>query len=106
MQIDHVMRARVAWPLLVDRAVNRLPPYTYREICEEIGMHWRSAPYFLGIIRGYCSNNKLPPLQVLVVNAATRLPGQGCPGTPRTQSAQQDALKAIYAQRWPPAAPF
>lgn len=106
MPIDHVQRARMAWPLLVGRAVHGLAPYTYREICDEIGVHWRGAPYFLGVIRRYCSANGLPPLQVLVVNAATRLPGQGCAGAPRTHLAHQDAMSAIYAHRWTIAPPF
>lgn len=104
--IDHLERARAAWPLLANRAVNVLLPYTYREICDEIELHWRSAPYFLGVIRRYCSANGLPPLQVLVVNARTRLPGQGCAGAPRTYAAHQDALRAIYVYRWPITAPF
>jgi hypothetical protein len=83
-----------------------MPPYTYREICDKVGVHWRSAPHFLGVIRRYCSASGLPPLQVLVVNAATRLPGQGCTGTPQTHSAHQAALRDIYAYPWPNAAPF
>jgi hypothetical protein len=106
MPIDHLGRARAAWPLLVGRTVNGRPPCAYREICDEVGVHWRSAPYFLGIIRRYCNARGLPPLQVLVVNAATRLPGQGCSGTPRTVRDHQAALRAIYAYKWPRAAPF
>lgn len=106
MRIDHFRRARMAWPLLVGRATNGLPPYTYREICDEIGVHWRSAQHFLGIIRTHCSASALPPLQVLVVNAATRLPGQGCAGVPTTRSGYEIALRAIYASKWPISAPF
>lgn len=104
--IDHFNRARAAWPFLAARAANGLPPYTYREICDEIGVHWRSARYFLGAVQGHCRANGLPPLQVLAVNAATRLPGQGCTGAPKTHAAHQDALRAVYAHRWPIAAPF
>lgn len=106
MRIDHFGRAREAWPLLAGRAVNGQPPYTYREICDEIGVHWRSAHHFLGIIRRHCSASGLPPLQVLVVNATTHLPGQGCTGVPGNRSAYEIALRAIYAYRWPIAAPF
>ncbi|MBA3897207.1 MAG: hypothetical protein H0X36_08780 [Sphingomonadaceae bacterium] len=106
MSIDHVQRARAAWPFLVDRASNGLPPYTYREICTEIGLHWRSAQYFLGVIQRNCRANGLPPLQFLAVNAATRLPGRGCHGSPETHPALQSALRAIYAHQWPTAAPF
>lgn len=106
MPVDHLRRAQAAWPLLVGRAAHGMPPCTYREICDEIGVHWRSAPYFLGVIRRYCSAAGLPPLQVLVVNAVTRLPGQGCAGTPRTHSTHQAALREIYAYRWPTTAPF
>lgn len=106
MHIDHFRRARAAWPLLADRAVNGLPPYTYREICDKIDVHWRSAHHFLGIIRRHCSASGLPPLQVLVVNAVTRLPGHGCTGVPRTRSTYEIALRAIYAHRWPLDPPF
>lgn len=50
MPIDHLRRAQVAWPLLVGRAVNGMSPCTYREVCDEIGVHWRSASHFLGVI--------------------------------------------------------
>ncbi len=106
MSIDHVQRARTAWPFLVDRASNGLPPYTYREICMEIGLHWRSARYFLGIIQRHCSANGLPPLQFLAVNAASRLPGHGCVGAPGSHTAHQSALRAIRAYPWPTIAQF
>lgn len=106
MSIDHVQRARAAWPHLVKRAKHGLPPYSYREICAEINLHWRSARYFLGVIQKHCRANGLPPLQFLAVNAATRLPGQGCMSAPRTHLAQQSALRAIYAHPWPATAPF
>lgn len=106
MAIDHVQRARVAWPLLVDRAANGLPPCTYGQICAEIGLHWRSARYFLGAIQRHCRVNRLPPLQFLAVNAVSRLPGKGCVASPKTHAAHQSALGEIYAHRWPTAAPF
>ncbi|MDR6306531.1 hypothetical protein GGQ85_004264 [Nitrobacter vulgaris] len=40
MRIDHFRRAQTAWPLLARRVINGLPPYTYREICDEVGVHW------------------------------------------------------------------
>jgi hypothetical protein len=104
--IDHMQRARRAWPHLAGRALRNSPPYTYKEICAEIGVHWRAARYFLGVIQRYCRANGLPPLQFLAVNAASRLPGRGCVGSPRTDAAQQEALRTIYAYPWPAEAPF
>lgn len=106
MPIDHDKRARMAWPLLALRAASRSPPCTYGEFCGEIGVHWRSAPCFLSVIRRYCGANELPPLQMLVVNSSTRLPGQGCAGAPRTHSEYQDVLRSIYAHQWSVDAPF
>lgn len=106
MNIDHFDRARAAWPLLVNRSNQRLPPYTYREICTELRVHWRNARHFLLVIREHCSQNALPPLQALVVNAATRLPGAGCVGSPTTHAELQETLIAIYEHRWPTVAPF
>ncbi len=106
MTVDHMERARRAWPYLAKRALKNLPPYTYKEVCAEIAVHWRAARYFLGVIQRYCRANGLPPLQFLAVNAASRLPGRGCVGSPRTDAAQQEALRTIYAYRWPAEAPF
>ncbi len=106
MTIDHIERARTAWPHLVRRASGNLPPYTYKEISVEIGLHWRAARYFLSVIQRHCRANGLPSLQFLAVNAVSRLPGRGCVGSPRTDAAQQEALRAIYAYSWPLKAPF
>jgi hypothetical protein len=106
MNIDHIERARRSWPHLAKRASQNLPPCTYKEICGEIGLHWRAARYFLGVIQRHCRANGLPPLQFLAVNAASRLPGRGCVGSPRTDAAQQEALRMIYAYPWPADAPF
>lgn len=106
MAIDHVQRARTVWPHLVARAANGLPPCSYGQICAEIGLHWRSARYFLGVIQRYCRANRLPPLQFLVVNAVSRLPGKGCASSPTTQAVHQNLLNEIYAHCWPIAAPF
>jgi hypothetical protein len=106
MAIDQTERARRAWPHLARRASQNLRPCTYKEICAEIGLHWRAARYFLGVIQRHCRANGLPPLQFLAVNAKSRLPGQGCADSPRNDAAQQDALRTIYAYPWPAEAPF
>ncbi len=106
MTIDHIERARTAWPHLVRRASGNLPPYTYKEISAEIGLHWRAARYFLSVIQRHCRANGLPPLQFLAVNATSRLPSPGCAGSPRTDGAQQATLRTIYAYQWPAEVPF
>lgn len=106
MTVDHVARARKAWPHLV-RLAPKMSPCTYGEISEKIGVHWRAAAHFLSVIQEHCRNEDLPPLQALVVNKASRLPGSGYVGSSRTHAAHQRALRKIGEyRRWPPKAPF
>jgi len=105
MPIDHFSRAKKAWPLLIRRARQKGPPYTYGELCVELGLHHRAAGWFLGVIQNYCKHNKLPPLQALVVNKKTRLPGCGYVGSPRTQKQHSRALDKVYKEKWSSRAP-
>ena len=68
MAIDHFFRAKKAWPLLVKRAQTTCVPFTYKEISNRIGLHHRAARWFLSEIQEFCHENKLAPLQALVVN--------------------------------------
>ena len=106
MPINHLARARRAWPHLVRRASGGKPPYTYGQLCQKLGLHWRAAQWFLGTIQTYCDENDLPALQALAVNKRSRLPGSGYVGSPRTTAAHQRELQRVYARRWPPKAPF
>ena len=58
-------------------------PLTYGELCMRLGLHHRAAAWMLALIQDWCSRERLPPLQALVVNARTRLPGSGARGAGR-----------------------
>lgn len=98
--IDHAARARQAWPYLAKRANSQGAPYTYKELCDKLGLHHRVASYFLGVIQEYCRANELPALQALVVNKRTRLPGSGYHGSERNKESHQKELKKVYKRRW------
>jgi hypothetical protein len=102
----HERRARRAWPLLVKRAASGRPPFTYGELAGRLGLHHRSAAWFLGVIQRYCRENNLPPLQALAVNARTKIPGGGYHGSARTVRAHAQALAAVRKAPWPNKAPF
>jgi len=103
--IDHVARAKRAWPYLAKRANAGKEPFTYKGLCNKLGLHHRAAAYFLGVIQKYCKENKLPAIQALVVNKRTRLPGSGYHGSKRTKASHQKELGKVYAKKWPTKAP-
>lgn len=106
MAIDHVQRARRAWPLLVNHAERGKPPYTYGQLCSRLGLHWRAAQWFLGVIQEHCRSNRIPALQALAVNKRTRVPGKGYVGSPRSRAAHKRELRKVYRHPWPRQAPF
>lgn len=76
-------RARAALPLLVRQAKARAPIY-YSDLAEELSMpNPRNLNYVLGSIGRTLEllsnewNEKIPPIQCLVVNRSTGLPGEG-----------------------------
>ena len=75
MMIDHISRAKKAWPYLAKKANSGNGVFTYKELCDILGLHHRAAAYFLGVIQEHCKKHGMPPLQALVVNKRTRLPG-------------------------------
>jgi hypothetical protein len=83
-----------------------LEPFTYGEISGKIGLHHRSAAYFLGVIQEYCGQNSLPFLNALAVNKGTGLPGKGYTGSPRSYKAHQMELAKVRRKKWPKKAPF
>jgi hypothetical protein len=107
MAINHGLRAKKAWPILVKLAIDGKDPITYGELCAKLGLHPRSASWFLGVIQAYCHKKPLPPLQALVVNKRSRLPGSGYDGSTRTRAAHKKALERVYShgKRWPLKAP-
>ena len=66
--------AELALPYLVHFAKTRRT-VTYGQLSGLIGVHWRTATYWLGHIRDDCSWRGLPLLTAIVVNKQTRLPG-------------------------------
>lgn len=67
--------ARKALPYLIDYA-KKQKTVTYKELGKDIGKHHRAVPHLLGYIRDeICTHNGLPLLNVIVVNASTRIPG-------------------------------
>lgn len=76
-------RARAALPLLVRQAQAGVPVF-YSDLAEELGMpNPRNLNYVLGSIGQSLErlskawNEKVPPIQCLVVNKGTGLPGEG-----------------------------
>ena len=106
MALDHESRARRAWPLLVSLAKRRHEPLTYAELGARLGLHHRASAWILDLIQEWCSRNRLPPLQALVVNARTRLPGSGAKGVGSDERQHRRALERVYNHgTWPTRAP-
>lgn len=87
--IDHYERARLAWPILVSLSKQRKTT-TYGELENMIGAHYRACGHFLGKIQEYNKEYGYPPLQSLVVNKLTAVPGGGYNAT------QTDDIKATH----------
>jgi alkylated DNA nucleotide flippase Atl1 len=107
MKIDHATRARKAWKILAVAARSGKPVTTYGALSAKLGLHPRSARWFLSVIQDYCSREELPPLQALAVNGRTGIPGVGYIGSGRTPADHKKDLKKVYAlgKKWPLTAP-
>ncbi|MFW9078055.1 hypothetical protein ACOI9X_02050 [Pseudomonas sp. P2757] len=112
-------RARSAFPLLVRQAL-ATTPVTYEDLAQELDMpNPRNLNYVLGCVGRSLQileqqwGEKIPPLQSLVINKSTRIPGEGIDWfiddlrNYRNQSRQQreqiinGKLQAVYAYpRW------
>lgn len=103
MAQDHEGRARRAWPLLVAMAKRRAEPLSYGQLCARLGLHHRAAFWFLDHIVEWCRVEQLPPLQALVVNARTRLPGIGARVAGRNaKQNHRRVLERVYGHAsWP-----
>ena len=104
-KINHRKRARKVWPRLVQIAQSR-GFITYAEIAAFIGLHHRSARWFLGVIQRECRRRGLPPLQALVVNKQTRRPGSGYVASPVQGKGYRKTVRQVRAFDWPSTAPF
>jgi hypothetical protein len=102
MPLDHQARAIRAWPVLVALARKRGEPMSYGELCARLRLHHRAAAPLLNLIQDFCARERLPPLQALVVNARTRLPGAGSSGSGSTAASHRRALERVYRhEAWP-----
>lgn len=100
MNMDlHRQRAYSAWPILVEAAKSK-SPLTYRQLSDAIGVHWRVANLYLGVIQKYCKDKELPPLQALAVNGRTGLPGSGYYGSSNDKKAHSAALEKVSYHEW------
>lgn len=104
-KINHKKRARRVWPHLVKIARSR-GFITYAEIAAILGLHHRSARWFLGVIQTECRRRGLPPLQALVVNKQTHRPGNGYVASPTQGAEYRKAVRRVRAFDWPATAPF
>lgn len=75
MKINQVERAYRAWPILVERALQK-KKITYKELGDAIGVHHRAIRYVLGVIQDYCMEENTAPLTILIVNSSGK-PGDG-----------------------------
>lgn len=104
-KIDHVARARQAWKILRKRA-RKGNLITYGELSGRMGLHPRSARWFLGVIQEECRQQRLPPLQAIAVNKATGVPGIGYDATERQGKKYRKAVKQVHSRNWKEEAPF
>jgi len=105
MSIDHEARAREAWKHLVKLAKTNEIVH-YEDIAVLLGLHHRSASWFLGVIQQHCNAYRLPPLQALVVNKKTKLPGHGYNSSAIDYKTHSRVLKKVRSYPWPKNAPF
>lgn len=104
-KIDHVARARAAWKPLYKLA-RKGGCISYGALTKPLGLHHRSARWFLGVIQEECRRQNFPPLQAIVVNKQTGAPGAGYVATGRQGKTYRKAVQRVHKYRWPKKAPF
>ncbi|MBR6975587.1 MAG: HNH endonuclease [Ottowia sp.] len=75
-KVNQEERAWRAWRKLTDCAV-RKETITYGELADYLGIHHRAVRYVLELIQRYCLEEEVPPLNILVHNKDTGVPGSG-----------------------------
>lgn len=105
MNTQQLKHARRAWSILARRAARGLPPLTYRDLCAMLGIHYRNARHFLGIIQAHVVAHGLPYLNALAVNGDTGLPGPGYVGARRFKGYIREIAR-VYGTKWSTTAPF
>ena len=94
--INHHQRAKLAWDILIDVA-KRQHFIRYKELGDRIGIHHRAVRFVLAIIQDYCTENKLPPLTILVGNKLG-VPGKGFVAW--DSSNIKNGKKKVYKHNW------
>ena len=93
----HGTRAQQIWLILIGKAHNR-QTLTYGQLADLIGFHGSGTlGAILGHISGYCRENALPPLNVLVINQSTGQPGDGYPDK---QATLDEDRESVFHQDW------
>ena len=106
-KINHLKRARRAWPHLVKVANHPKNDFiTYGDLSAKIGLHPRAASWFLGEIQRFCKRKGYPPLQALAVYQRTKRPGGGYIASARNGPDYDKAVRRVKRFNWPPKAPF
>lgn len=95
--IDQYERAAQAWPFLIKSAQKR-QIITYGQLAAQMDLHPSVCRFFLGIIQDYCKENNIPPLQALVVNQRTGVPGDGYRATGRVN--MDSVYENVFAYPW------
>lgn len=96
-KINQEYRAYVLWSILVNCA-RKKETITYKEVSEKMGIHHRVLRWPLGLIQDHCSQEKLPHLTILVVNAQKRVPGDGFIDS--NIDDKETALEKVYQEQW------
>jgi putative restriction endonuclease len=94
--VNQVERASRAWPILTACA-NQRKTITYGQLGAALGVHHRAVRYVLGVLQDYCLEERLPPITILVVNAAGR-PGSGFIAFDHDRL--DEGLEQVYSYKW------
>jgi len=97
--VDQEARAHEAWDILAECA-RRKQPLAYGELAGQMGIHHRACAPFLGLIQAHCRSHGLPPLQSLVVNKQTSVPGGGYHGSGTDLRELIQAHDDVFAFSW------
>lgn len=103
--IDHTARARRAYRIL-RRCARKGQRITYKDLTDPLGLHHRSARWFLGVMQTWFRENGYPPMQALVYAKHTGVPGTGYVASSRGGEPYDHALREVWSFPWPKKPPF
>jgi hypothetical protein len=99
---SNASRAVQIWQILVSKAHNR-QIMTYNDLRKILGLGGAGVlAHPLGHIMYFCSQNGLPPLTALVVNAETGIPGEGLDVDGDLNVAREKVFKYNWYGLYPP----